>query len=153
MFFIIEKTNGDLQIKDAFSLKQYAYNTMIENALNYIRSEVGDRRAQNSQIDNINNITEDGFYLVVSENNIEATIYHRETEGGWIQNGISIKPVIQYFIREYAIRQETPIATPQEINVSSPVRVPTIGNRQYIYMLDELKAKLMEIRQQVRLDI
>jgi len=154
MFFIIEKTSGDLKIADAFSLKQYAYNTMVENAFSYIRSEVGDRKAQNAQVSDINDIAEDGYYLVVAEGNLEATIYHRETQGGWIQNGYTIKPVLQYFIRECVVRQEKPVVVnQQEIDVSPQKKVPTTDSRQYVHLLDELRAKLVEIREQVRLDV
>ena len=137
-------------IIDAFSLKQYAYNTMIEHGLIYIRSLVGDIKSQKAHINDITSILEDGYYLVVSKNNTNATVYHRVTQDGWINNEIIIKPILYYYIRECTVRQETPIMNQTEINVT-PKRVPTSCNKQYRHILDELRERLAQIRKQVAL--
>ena len=150
MFFVIRQIKSDIHIIDAFSLKQYAYDTMIETALIYIRSLVGDIQSQKAHIQDIKNISEDGYYLILSENNTKATIHQRITQKGWLNNEAIIQPILHYYIREYSIRQETPIKNQTEINVT-PKKVPTNCNKQYIHILDELRERLAQIRKHVAL--
>ena len=120
-------------------------------AINFIRTENGERRVNTAYVEKIEDIQEDGYYLICSKevpNVID--VYYRKTNvvSGWFLNGadISVDKVGRFSV------SETSLNLPSEVEqTSTKVIKPQCQNQQLSFsfsnVLNELKERYKEVKE------
>ena len=144
MLFVysLELETLTLKLHDFSSNHKEAADLLNRIAINFIRTECGDRRAEEAFKDNVkdSDITEDGYFLRHSEettNRID--VYHRKTfisTGLWTSVKYEIKKVKFYSITEASMNMP--------IENSQPVRKPVFDNEKLVSLNDNLMKELKE---------
>ena len=122
-------------------------------AINFIRTENGERRVNTAYVEKIEDIQEDGYYLICSKevpNVID--VYYRKTNvvSGWFLNGadISVDKVGRFSV------SETSLNLPSEVEqTSTKVIKPQCQNQQLSFWSKNQKSLLSEyIKQELEAD-
>lgn len=157
MFFIIKVENDNIVIVDNTLTKEEAIDNLKELALNFIKDEEGNNKAEKAFVDNVDEIysKENGYYLLVSDETT-VNVYLKKTNNGYLISGSVVEKMFYYFVTEYNIKRNL-VTTEQQTEVSTipakpaPIPVnPIHGN--YSTLLNELKEKLDDIREKISVD-
>ena len=144
-----------MKITDNFHDKQYAFNMMKKYGHDFITDEVGTKKSNNSLVIDMKKLkeSEDGFYMMLSDDNMRLTIYHKRMSVSYFSSGTPlVNQVFYYNILYYPMTTTDPSVPSIKPIIVEQRPLPPIGD-SYVYqkMLDELKSRLSEIRLKSRL--
>ena len=144
MYFVlrIEPENNSIVACDTNKIN--IVNKMINRALDFIRDEEGNKKANNCFVDSVDTLygygVEDGHYLIKSHQDNRVTVYIRRLIKGYLTSSVDVYPVFHFEVQEYDVGvYET--STTQTTIPSKPVVNDNTG-LLYAQMIDELKEKL-----------